>query len=106
MMEDQEKEEMMEGKEMEPSDAPVTEEYIEQAKDGVAGLFHEDFEMMDLKVPTQAKDGETVSVLLTGKAMGGRLTGIYGAEFSPQAPKKKKGRLTIMIRGGENQEEE
>ena len=111
MMPDEMKEEMDEkpeegaAEETDGADGPVSEEYIEEARDGVAGLIPEDFEMMDLKVPTKAKDGEMVSILLTGKAAGGRLTGVYGAEFSPKGPEKKKGRLTILIGDG-NQEEE
>lgn len=87
----------------------VDEWYIKDAAQAVSDLSPGDFkDMPDLKVPTDADDGEDVQVLLTGTAKDGFLTGVMGAETTPlpaagedQSGKDDgKSRLKIMIMGG------
>lgn len=87
----------------------VKEEMIEGLARAVSELIPEDFKAMSgLKVPTDAEDGEMVKVVLVGRAAGGMLKGIYGAECDyDEAPSEKpKGRIKIMIMGGNKEEEE
>jgi hypothetical protein len=95
------------------SSGGVDEGYIEDASAAVASLSPEDFKSMPgLKVPTDADDGEEVQVIITGTAKDGFLTDVMGAECDPgtddeeaEGEGPKKGRIRIMIDGGDNKEE-
>lgn len=73
------------------TESPVDEAYIERVKTGLDNMIPEDFSGIPSEIPVEAKDGEMVSMVVTGKAMGGKLTEAYGAKISLQKP--KEGRL-------------
>lgn len=87
----------------------VDEAYIKEASEAVGDLSPDDFKPMPgLKIPTDAEDGEMVKVILTGKAKGGFLADVVGAECDygmAMEDEKPKGRIRIMISGGDNEEE-
>lgn len=95
---------MEEPEDGETLEAPVDEGYIEKVSDGASMLIPEDFSSMNLKVPTQAPDGTMVSVVLTGKAMGGVLQNVYGAEIPETEEEKPQGRMKKVLMGGTEEE--
>jgi hypothetical protein len=82
----------------EPGESPVDEDAISELQGMVGECIPEDFTKMNLKVPTQAEDGESVTVILTGTAKGGYVQDVYGAEMTPK-PETPKSRLGDTLRG-------
>lgn len=100
----------VEEQEGEDSSSPVDETDIEEAAEAVSELIPEDFRPMKVGLPTDAEDGDVVKVVLIGKARGGKLTDIYGAECDygdreKMQEDKSKGRIKVMVMGGEEEEE-
>lgn len=99
----------MSGTKMIGNPVKIDDEYIRHAAEAVGELSPEDFEKMPgLKIPTEAEDGELVKVILTGKAKDGFLADVVGAECDYEEAmedEKPKGRIRIMISGGDNEEE-
>lgn len=94
-------------------DNAVNDAYIKEAAKAVSYLSPGDFKKMaGLKVPVEAEDGESVKVIITGEAKGGFLVDPVGAECVPgeyeeeeDGESKSKGRIRIMISGGDKEEE-
>jgi hypothetical protein len=78
----------------------VTEEYISSAQKALSKTIPEDFSPVDVQIPTDAKDGERVAMIITGYAEGGKLTGAYGASLDLSEP-KPKGRMMQMLNSKE-----
>lgn len=67
-----------------PMKTGTTEEespYMQQVMDQMMNVREEDFTPMSVNIPVDAEDGETVSILLTGIAQNGRISGAKGVEF-------------------------
>jgi len=86
------------------------ERYIKDAAAAVGDLTPDDFSSLDgAKIPTEADDGEDVTMVITGKAKNGFLTDVSAADcamgdMGGDAGSHSKGRIKIMIMGGENGE--
>lgn len=95
-----------EEEEKEETTTGPSEEYIQRATSSMGNLIPEDFLPLSVSLPTDAEDGETVAMLITGTAQGGKLGNVQGAKLDLKESKPKGKLRQAFNREDEGSEEE